>query len=398
MMDVITDCNIVWLDDRDIDGKDLAVNLQYYVIYSLYTFTNLAECSSFILHCTTDTRLLLLVVRDRYVDRLSQKVLMLLPSQITVFIYIIGNKWLFRWKADTRIRNVFHLDEEQRIIDNLRDDLEKNLVQRWSSGFCVFSDDTPQIALDKVADENAKFMWFQLLVQVLIQMPSSTKSKDDLLQQSFLVYSKDSLTQKEIYRFNRAYQAKDAINWYTKTGFLYRLFNQACRTDDIDLLFNFRFFIRDLHEQLTKLYHDQHSQRNPKQTLIVYRGTFISKNELDMLLAPSTEKKLIWFNTFVSTSLDKEVAKKYVDGSETVGLIGVLEEIHIDNNMDMSTVLFADIRKHAAIEDEREILMAIGSVFELESIKENVRSIKQHKLVHIIVMFRYFLTTFCTNK
>jgi hypothetical protein len=375
-MNVLTDCNIIWLDDKDIDDEDLALNIQHYVSHSLHTFTDLAVCSSFIRYCLFETRLLLLIVRDRYVDRFFQEALRFLPSQIPVFIYVLyNNKFFFRWKADTRIREAFHLSEEQQIVNKLQEDLQKHLIQRWSSGYCVFSDEAPQIALGELSNENAKFMWFQLLVQVLLRMSPTTKSKNDLLQQSFLVYSKDPSMQKKIHEFNRTYQAKDAINWYTKTGFLYRLFNQACRTDDIDLLFSFRFFIRDLHEQLTKLYHEQRSQRNPKQTLIVYRGTLISKTEFDMLLDPSTEKKLIWFNAFVSTTRNREVAKIFVGASENADQVSVLEEIHIDDNMDMSTVPFAEIHENSEVPDELEILMAIGSVFELESIKENVRSI-----------------------
>jgi hypothetical protein len=372
-MNVLTDCNIIWLDDKDIDEEDLSINIKHYVNHSLYTFTNLGECSSFILHCTSNTRVLLLVVRDRYVDRLIQKVLMLLPHQITVFIYILVDKCSFRWKTDTRIRDIFHVSEEQRIVDKLQNDLQKHLIERWSSGLCVFSHDAPQTVFDKLSDENAKFMWCQLLTQVLLRMPSTPKCKDDLLQQSFLFYNDNPTMQKNIHEFNGTYQTKDAIIWYTKTGFLYRLLNQACRTDDIDLLFSFRFFIHDLHQQLTKLYFEQQLQRNPNRTLIVYRGTTISKDELDMLRIPSTGKKLIWFNTFVSTSLDREVAKRYVGTSQTINQVGVLEEIHIDNNMDMSTMPFADIHEHSMIAGELEILMAIGTVCEVESINENVR-------------------------
>ena len=150
--------------------------------------------------------------------------------------------------------------------------------------------------MDEISAENAKFMWFQLLIQVFLRMPSTTKSKDNLLQQCFLAYSNNVIMQEHIYEFNRSYQAKDAINWYTKTGFVYRLFNQACRTDDIDFLFNFRFFIRDLYEQLTKLYFEQRTTRDSKRTFVVHRGTIISKDELDMLLISSTEKKVICFS------------------------------------------------------------------------------------------------------
>ncbi|CAF5210039.1 unnamed protein product, partial [Rotaria magnacalcarata] len=127
------------------------------------------------------------------------------------------------------------------------------------------------MALDKLNNENANFMWFQLLVQVLLQMPVTTRSKDDLLQQSFLVYDNNQSAQKDIHLFNRTYWPTDAINWYTQDKFLFRLFNQACRTDDIDLLFNFRFFIHDLHHKLKEVYCEQQLKRNQQQTIIVYR-------------------------------------------------------------------------------------------------------------------------------
>jgi len=203
-------------------------------------------------------------------------------------------------------------------------------------------------------------------------MPSTPKGKDDLMLQSFLVNETNPAMQNKIFEFNQKYQAKDSIYWYTKTGFLYRLFNQACRTGDIDLLFSFRFFIRDLHGQLTKLYREQHSKRNSNETIIVYRGTILSKEEITMLLTASTEKKLIWFNTFISTSRDKEVAKKYLDVLPIGDQVAVLKEIHIDGNLNMSATPFADIHQQSEITGELEILMAIGSVFELESIEENV--------------------------
>ncbi|CAF1610877.1 unnamed protein product [Rotaria magnacalcarata] len=202
-------------------------------------------------------------------------------------------------------------------------------------------------------------------------MPVTTRSKDDLLQQSFLVYDNNQSAQKDIHLFNRTYWPTDAINWYTQDKFLFRLFNQACRTDDIDLLFNFRFFIHDLHHKLKEIYCEQQLKRNQQQTIIVYRGTIMSKDEIQMLLAHTSERKLIWFTTFVSTSLKKVAAEKFVCKSLTNDQVSVLEEIHIDNKTDMSSVPFA-VLSESNEEGENEVLLSIGSVFELESIKETV--------------------------
>ncbi|CAF1347243.1 unnamed protein product, partial [Rotaria sordida] len=155
-------------------------------MFSLHIFTKLAACSSFILHYTSESRLLLIVIRDRYVDRLLKEALMFLSSQITVFIYVLGDKWLFRWKADTPIRDIFYIDEEQRVFEKLQDDLQKHLIQRWPSGYCVFRHDTQQIALDKLNNENAKFMWFQVLTQVLLRMPSTARTVLACYEQAIL--------------------------------------------------------------------------------------------------------------------------------------------------------------------------------------------------------------------
>ncbi|CAF3362845.1 unnamed protein product [Rotaria socialis] len=382
-MNILTDCNVIWLDDKNIDCEDLGINIQYYVNFSLYTFTELHVCSSFILHCTSEVRLLLIVIRDHYVDELLKRTIIRLSSQITAFIYILGDKWFFRWQADTRVRGIFHIDEKQRIIDTLRDDLERYFNQRWSFGVCVFSDDTPQSALDQLNNENAQFMWFQLLIQVLLRMPSTARSKDDMLQQSFLLYKNNSSIRNKIHEFNRTYQAKDAIDWYTKNTFLFRLLNQACRTDDIDLLFSFRFFIRDLHHQIKEVYYEQRSKRNPQQTIIVYRGTVISKEELQILQSPTIKKKIVWFKTFMSTSLDEKAAEIFVVKLRTDDQVSVLEEIHIDDKKDMSSVPFVFISKSMGPACENEVLLSIGSVFELESIKESDEHVWEMKL-HLV--------------
>ena len=375
-MNVLTDCHVLWVDDREILEKsdDLAVNLQYYVSHSFHTFTNLADYSSFIEYCTTNSRLLLLVVRDRFLDRIQRGVLQLLPGEIVVLIYILGDKWLFRWKQDPRIREIFHSSEADRTWETLQKDVDRHLIQRWSTGVCVFKENADQSVVDQVSDANARFMWFQLLIKVLLRMPSTETSKNDLMHQSFLGDRDNLMLRKQVQEFHRTYQSKDAISWYTKDSFLFRRLNEACRTDDIDLLFTVRFFIRDLYHQLEELHRAQQQQRPVDQSFIVYRGATFAKGELEMLCRKADGRKLIWFNSFVSTSCDREVARAFTDGVSSDEHVAVLHEIHINCHALTSTAPFADISEFSRIPDEKEILMAIGTVCELISIEQNVRA------------------------
>jgi len=46
--------------------------------------------------------------------------------------------------------------------------------------------------------------------------------------------------------FEQTYCPTDAIQWHTRSCFLFRLINKALRTGDIITLYTFRYFISDL--------------------------------------------------------------------------------------------------------------------------------------------------------
>jgi hypothetical protein len=49
-----------------------------------------------------------------------------------------------------------------------------------------------------------------------------------------------------IAEFEKDYMSDQAIQWYTRNYFVYKLVNQAVRTEDIDTLYTDRFYIVDL--------------------------------------------------------------------------------------------------------------------------------------------------------
>ncbi|CAF1469955.1 unnamed protein product, partial [Didymodactylos carnosus] len=78
----------------------------------------------------------------------------------------------------------------------------------------------------------------------------------------------------------------------------YHLLNKALRTLDIDLLYLLGFFIRDLREQL-----EQYRSPSP---IRIYRTQLMSKTEVQQL--DNFRGQLISMNSFLSTTLDREVA------------------------------------------------------------------------------------------
>ncbi|CAF1685930.1 unnamed protein product, partial [Didymodactylos carnosus] len=74
--------------------------------------------------------------------------------------------------------------------------------------------------------------------------------KNDMLDEARLFYKENDYELKIISEFDENYISNDAIRWYTRESFLYRLLNKALRTENIDIIFKFRFFIVDLYNQL----------------------------------------------------------------------------------------------------------------------------------------------------
>lgn len=158
-------------------------------------------------------------------------------------------------------------------------------------------------------------------------------------------------------KYSTTYSPIHALRWYTKESCLYELLNQALRKQDIDGIFAFRFFIRDLQIQL-----GQHQCLLPVHA---YRGQKISNDELEIL--QESIGNLISVNSFFSTSLDRRKAMNFAIGSKNEG-VSVLFEIDA-NPIRTKTKPFADISEFSVYKDEKEILFMCGSIFRLSRVQ-----------------------------
>ncbi|CAF3971787.1 unnamed protein product, partial [Adineta steineri] len=169
----------------------------------------------------------------------------------------------------------------------------------------------------------------------------------------------DHITQKDIIEFAQTYSSSNAIRWYTKDSFVYRLLNSALRTRNIDIIFKFRYFIVDVQKQLQEHYNDEISKTHPT----VYRCQLMSPLELRKL--QNSINKCISINTYLSTSTDKEVALMFGLGVK----MGLLIEIDI-NTVENEYTRGVSIELLSYMRHESEVLFPIGSTFLVKSIEE----------------------------
>ena len=205
---------------------------------------------------------------------------------------------------------------------------------------------------------NGQFVYSQLLIDCLLRMTSSPTDKDELIDLCKKQYKDNATELAIIQEFERDYSPDRALWWYTRESFLYRLLNKALRVQNIDLLFLYRFFIRDIRQQLEQLQHSSPFR--------VYRGQVMSNDELKSL--KNSIGQFITMNSFLSTSFDRRLALSFLMSSTVSDdLQRVLFEMEIDPTIP-GIKPCADITSHSFFTDEKEVLIMLGSIFRLNKI------------------------------
>jgi len=172
---------------------------------------------------------------------------------------------------------------------------------------------------------------------------------------------------KDIELFEKEYNDKLAIRWYTRAPFIYLTLNRALRTFQTHIIPKMAFVIFDLHTQIEQLYQDQRSNYNGKP-FTVYRGQALSKTDFEKL--QQTKGGLISFNNFLSTTVDPQVSRFYGESNSTAkDMVGILFIITVDPNI--SSAPFASIKSFSDIEDEDEILFSMHTIFRIDDVKQS---------------------------
>ena len=209
---------------------------------------------------------------------------------------------------------------------------------------------------------NGGFVYSLLLIDVLLRMNFNQEDKKQLLQRCYDEYRNNHRELSVVEEFDRTYSSNRALWWYTRDSFIHKMLNKALRKQDIELLFLFRFLIRDIYEQLKRY--------QCPSPIRVYRGQVMSKNEIQRL--QQSMGQLISVNSFFSTSMDDRKAVAFLNGSSiSRELLPVLFIIDADPRV-VTTKPFADVRGHSPY-DESEILFMIGCVFRIVDIRQQNR-------------------------
>ena len=228
----------------------------------------------------------------------------------------------------------------------------------------IYSLDVEPLQMSLRSVETETFLYY---THIVAQMPQTPNAKTEMIAECRLRYKDNPTELKKINAFAYEYYQQihdNPIWWYTEDSFLFRLLNEACRSENIDLIYIFRNFIADVLQQLQAL-HLKFVDELCGIKITVYRGQTIATNELNSL--QQNVGKLYSTNTFLSASADRAVAVQFAgDGSLSPQFKRVLFEYTIDTTIE-TKIPYADVRGKSSKGHEQELLFSMGTIFQIDS-------------------------------
>lgn len=188
-----------------------------------------------------------------------------------------------------------------------------------------------------------------------------------MIEECVRQYDDDISEQKKIEEFRSSYQPDQAVKWYTRDSFVYRLINRALRLQDIDQILIFYPFIAELHDQL-RILHDEFLELGPPDEIVVYRGQLIHMHELRKMT--DNIGGLLSMNSFLSTGFDRTLARRFAGESATAlpDHVSLIYEVKIDTTVRAAP--YSNLGQHTYFPSEEEFLFSVDAVFCIKAVTE----------------------------
>ncbi|CAF1685891.1 unnamed protein product [Rotaria magnacalcarata] len=352
---------LIWFDPN-IKPEDVTKKTEELRVINdhINVFVHLEKCMEFIKSIKSE-KLFLITSGAQAPEILSQ--VLHLDQVDSVFIFCM-----------VKDRHEHLLTEYNKIIgiytrfDDLCKSIEEeldNFNKRIETFSCFEKDEQSTKDLSK---ESAKFLWYQLFNYVIARLPRNQQAKEQMIQLCKDYYHGNKKEMEHIQEFEEKYRSENAINWYSKNGFLYKILNKVLRIESVELIHAFRFFIGDLSENL-RCQHDKIFLSKEK-ILILYRGFALDTKEFDRL--KQSQGKLISTNGYFSTSRNESKAREYANKStKRNDVVRVLFHIEIDIEKIDKDIIFADIAELSDNPAKAEVLFDINACFEIKSFQED---------------------------
>ncbi|CAF1200599.1 unnamed protein product [Rotaria sp. Silwood1] len=269
---------------------------------------------------------------------------------------------------------VYLCETEETLIDSIRksrEELDQHIV-------ALSMYNIKEKATRDLSKEAGSFIFFQLFKNILKHMPTTGEAKKTMITTCRNYYHGNLTELVNIDEFDRTYKSADAIPWFIKDTFINKFINKVLRTEDVSVLYQFRFYIMDLSEQLEMKFLELKEKQ--KDVLRLYRHSQLNHDEVENF--QRSIGNLISTNEYLLTSSIRSVAYDFATKSpKSEGFERVLFEYQVDLNI-VQTIVIADVREYSTFPEQAEFLVDIGAVFQIDSCQYSVEEDLWHIQVH----------------
>ena len=317
-------------------------------------FDNANECYLFIENLATEQ--VCLILSDSFGDSFMKRV-QDLPQLKLVYILCETNKKHYSWA------------ENQPKIQLLSTDLTEIMTQLQSQVEQL--DDqllTWTISPPPTSPPNIEFSYAQLLHQFILDSENTRNAKSEMVNYCKEQYTGNATQLKLIDEFDRSFDPSKAIWWFTrKSCFLSRMITRGLRSPEPDILYQLRFFVQQIHQQLL-------SEPNPPSVngKFFYRKQLISTKELEKLAA--NHGSLLCFSNFLLTTIDPSSMDRLTKSKDSAATVPVLFRIAVDSKTKFNAFANIDRLCHSPA-GNNAIMFSMNVVFRINSVKTDAKNV-----------------------
>ncbi|CAF4583404.1 unnamed protein product, partial [Rotaria sp. Silwood2] len=349
--EIVEDFVIVWLSDYHISNNFMEISSALRVIIdNLQLFDNADNCIDYITSLSSNINKLIILSSHQFIIPLINEI----PQIKSIYIFNMNDANNNNsYSEHIHLGNIFN--NKQLLVDKIKRDV-KLLSMHFPLPMAFFDDKNQSVtqkSVKNLSKESKYFMYMNLFIEILLHPSENNEAKSDFLSVCREHYSNNNAQKSLIDSFEKDYTPDNAIQWYIRDCFVYRIVNEALRCQKFYNIYKLRLIINDLYQQLKNLYLKQSSELKYIET--VYRGQLVNKNEFEILR--QIKGGLVSMNSFMSTTLDKAVAFEFIAGAIVGDSVPVIFEINLKNTGSIS-IPFAYIKDFGKFKAEEEVLFS----------------------------------------
>jgi UDP-N-acetylglucosamine transferase subunit ALG13 len=206
---------LIWLDGNINDSSDciLTKSMLIELNPAVQFYTDFDRCLDLIKSIKHEK--IFVIVSPSFVGQILSQVSNY-KSIIAIFIFR-GNLQQYKSLVDEHNEIIGVYTNQKTLFEAIR--MKMNLIEKQTLAFDLFNQ--KQKSIKDLSKESALFIWNQMLIHVLKQIPQDQRSKQQMIDLCRDYYQNNNNVLMSIEIFNNNYTSNQAIEWFTEESFFF---------------------------------------------------------------------------------------------------------------------------------------------------------------------------------